>query len=484
MNETDSKNLKKKVVSGTLWLTGLSFIGQTTTWVISIFVIRLLKPEDYGLMAMAGFFIGFLALWQELGLAPAIIQKKEITDSELRRAFGCVLLINTLFLLCMLIFAPFVASFFSEPRIVSILRALSITFPLAALYFLPQALLRRNFEFKRKATIDLLANVLASVTVLGLAYLGYGVWSLVLSMISMNVFKVIAFNVQKKYCYRPSFDFSGMRHFMVFGGHITVTRTLWYFYSQADILIAGRILGKDILGVYAIAMRIASLPIDKLSSIFTQIGLTTFAKIQSDLDAVQKSFLRLVKISNIFSFPLFIGLAIIAPNLIPLVLGDNWAAVIVPIQILCIIMPVRLVSILFPPIITGVGHPEIITKNMATAIIIMPIAFLVGSQWGMMGLCYAWVTTFPVLFIIMAQRVLKILEIPWKEFLIVFVHPVISSIVMIIGLLMLKWYIMNTVSELWAIPIIIIGGGGLYSSTLLFMNRTIVTELKSFFLAR
>lgn len=484
MNEIDSKNLKQKVVSGTLWLTGLSFTGQTITWVVSIFVIRLLEPEDYGLMAMAGFFVGFLVLWQELGLAPAIIQKKEITESELRGAFGCVLLINLFFLISTLISAPLVAGFFSEPRIVPILRALSINFPLAALYFLPQALLRRNFEFKKKSSIDLLAKVLASFTLLGFAYLGYGVWSLVFSTISMNVCRAIAFNAQRKHSYWPSFNFSGMHHFMVFGGHITVTRTLWYFYSQADILIAGRILGKDILGIYAIAMRIASLPIDKLSSIFTQIGLTTFAKIQSDLSAVQANFLRLVKVSNIFSFPLFWGLALVAPNLIPLVLGDTWVTVIVPVQILCTIMPLRFVAILYPPIITGVGHPEIITKNMVTAILLMPIAFLFGSQWGVIGLCYAWVMAFPVLLVIMTRRVLKILKIQWREFFSSFVPPVIGCFIMVIGLLTLGWYIDDIVSALSGMIFKIIGGMILYSSVLIFMDREIFIKIKSFFLMR
>ena len=247
MNKTESISLKKKLISGTLWLTGLTFSGQAFTWIVSIFVIRLLEPEDYGLMAMAGFFVGFLALWRELGLSPAVIQKKDISNVELKRVFGCVILLNILFVLLIFTLAPLAAMFFSEPKIVPILRALSINFPLTALYFLPQALLKRNLEFKKKSFIDLLANIFASFVLLTLAYLGYGVWSLVLSLVSMNIFKAIAFNTQRKYCYWPSFELSGMRHFMLFGGHITLTRSLWHLYSQADILIAGRFLGKDIL---------------------------------------------------------------------------------------------------------------------------------------------------------------------------------------------------------------------------------------------
>lgn len=481
MDETDSTILKKRIISGTLWLTGLTFTGQAFTWIVSIFVIRLLKPEDYGLMAMAGFFVGILTLWKELGLSPAVIQKKDITENELKRVYGCVILLNILFVAGIFLLAPLAALFFSEPRVVPILRTLSVNFPLTALFFLPQALLKRDLEFKKKSFIDLLASVFSSFVLLVLAYLGYGVWALVFSVVSLNLFKALAFNTLREYCYWPSFNLAGMRHFFAFGGHITATRTLWRLYSQADILIAGRILGKDILGIYAIAMRVASLPIDKLSSIFTQVGLSAFAKIQSDHKTIQTSFLRLIKVTNIFSFPLFIGLALVAADLIPLVLGDRWLAVISPLQILCIIMPLRFVAILYPPIVTGTGHPEVITKNMLIAIVIMPAAFLIGSHWGLMGICYAWLTAFPALFLIMTSRVLNILEIGKKKFLTTFVKPVIACLTMTLILLILKWYAGGILSAPLVLSLELVCGGASYLVVLISLDKTVIAEIKSFF---
>ena len=320
-----------------------------------------------------------------------------------------------------------------------------------------------------------------SLILLGLALLDYGVWSLVFAVIGLNLFKAVAFNTQKRYCYWPLFSFVDMRHFLTFGGHITLTRTLWYIYSEADILIGGRILGKELLGVYSVAMRLVSLPLTKASMIFTQIGLSTFSRIQNNQKAVQRSFLKILRVANVFSFPLFIGFAITAPDIIPLILTAKWAVIILPVQMLCFVMPLRFVSVLFPPIITGTGHPQVITKNMITAVIIMPLAFLFGSKWGVVGLCYAWLLAFPILFLIMTQRVLKILLLPWRKFLDTFFAPLISSSVMFIGIKALKWYIGDSLSDVLIIIMLIIAGMILYLSTLLLINRSILTEVKLFF---
>lgn len=477
-------SLKERVIKGLFWLGGLTFLSQLITWAVTIIVIRLLTPADYGLMAMALVYIGFLTLVNEMGLGPAIIQKKAIDEQELKKVSGFVIIINTALFGLMLIAAPFLAGFFSEPRLIAMLRVLSINLILISLYVVPQSILMRELNFRRKSLIDLTANLSSSGVVLILALNSFGVWALIWGNVCMNLIKAVAFNSQKSARYWPLFSIKGMKQMISFGGHITLTRTLWYFYSKADIVICGYKFGKELLGIYSVAMHLVSLPIDKISPLFIQIGLPAFSRIQKDPQSVRSNFLKIVRSINFFSFPCFIGLAILAPELMQLILGPKWANVVLPIQILCFVMPFRFINILFAPVVTAVGRPEVITKIMSFTVIIMTASFLIGSFWGIIGLCYAWLTAFPVVFLITAKRSCNVIGLPLKALFNTALIPLIGSIGMAFGILAFKWKLNALLSPLLQLLFVITIGIAIYCLTLFLFNKKIFREIRLVFSSR
>ncbi|MCK4818450.1 lipopolysaccharide biosynthesis protein, partial [bacterium] len=306
-------SLKKRIIRGFFWLSSLTFLGQIITWSVTLIVIRLLRPEDYGLMAMAAVYIGFLTLLNEVGLGAAIVQKAEIDEQELKKVSGVVIIINIVLFCLIIAAAPLLASFFSEPRLVPLLRVLGMNFILLSFYLVPESLLVRELEFRRKSLIDLIGNLLSSAIVLTLAFYGFGVWALVWGILGMNLFKAVAYNSKRNLRYWPTFSMRGIRRMLAFGGYVSVSRILWYFYSQADIIIAGRLFGKEILGIYSVAMHLVSLPLQKISPLLIQIGLPAFSRIQEDLQSMQSNFLKVLRLLNLITFPGFTGLAVIAP---------------------------------------------------------------------------------------------------------------------------------------------------------------------------
>jgi O-antigen/teichoic acid export membrane protein len=476
-----NRSFKQRIISGALWLGGLTLIGQLITWAITIIVIRILKPEDYGLLAMANYFLGFLTVFYEVGLGAAIVQKLNIDEQEIKKTLGFVVIVNSSLFCFIFITAPLVARFFSEPHLVTIVRVLGINFVLMSFYIISQSMLIRELKFRKKALIEWSSNLFSSGIVLIMALLGFGVWALVSGMIGMQLFRVIAYNSQRSLRYRPVFSMKGVKDLLTFGGYVTVARFLWFCYSQADILIVGRILGKDLLGIYSVAMHLVSLPLEKVTPLITQIGFPAFSHLQEDLHAVGINFVKLIRVLNIFSFPLFVGIAFIASDAIPLLLGSKWAEVTLPLQILSITMPLRFIGVAIPPAVNGIGRPEVITGNMLFAVIIMPCAFLIGTQWGIIGLCYAWLTAYPILFSIMTWRALRVLRISIKALLGSALVPFLASGVMVLGLFVFKLKLGSVLPNIWYLMVLVITGAVLYTSTVLFIDRNAFREIRNYF---
>ena len=219
MNNTNPENrdpLKQQVMKSLAWLGGLKYSGQIITWCITIYVIRLLNPSDYGLMAMAQVCIGFLTMVSELGFGAAIVQRKKIDEHELKNIFGFVLLTNTGLAIVLLAVSPFLAEYFSEPRLVPIFKVLSVNFILLSLYLIPQAILLRNMDFRSKSIVDLIVALFSATTVLILALYGYGVWALVWGAITIHLVSVFGYNIFSHTLILPNFSFKGMKKFFYF----------------------------------------------------------------------------------------------------------------------------------------------------------------------------------------------------------------------------------------------------------------------------
>jgi len=470
-------NFKSKVVAGVGWTAGANFAGQIVTWAITIVVMRLLSPGDYGLLAMASVFVAFLAMMAAAGLGPAIVQSAAIDDAALRQLFGLIMALNAI--LCLLLFAaaPLIANFFHEPRLTAIIQVLSFQFVISGFAVIPEALLGRALRFKARALVDLLSNVTGGVVTLILAWRGHGVWSLVVGAMVIVCGKSIGLNLAYPYLRRPSFSLKGARPMLAYGGNVTASRMLWFFYSQADMFIAGKLLGKEALGYYSVAMHLASLPVQKISGVLNQVAFPAFAQIQRDPELVSRHMLKAVRILCFFAFPVLWGISSVAPEVVHLLLGPKWDAAILPLQVLPAIMPFRMISNLLPSAVDAVGRPDISVKNLITASVVMPAAFLIGGQWGIKGLCAAWVIGFPLVFLANLRRALPVIHIRMGSFLQPMVQPALSGLAMYAAVFATGRVIPWAIDGFSRLAILVGVGALAYAAMALSTNRSGVQEV-------
>ena len=430
MSEEKSVAFRNTVVSGLKWTVFARISAQVYGWIIGIVVIRYLTPDDYGLKAMSELAYSFLIMLGTMGLTTAIIQKKDLTDLHLRQIFGVLFLISSALFVIQWVLAPFIANFYHEPRVIELIRVLGLGFVLIFLSSIPGALLARDMEFKKRSIIGLISTVVGGTLTLGLAINGMGVWSLIIGALTGMALQTIGVNIIKPWFRFPSFNFVGIGGMVNFGGTVMITSILTFVYVNTDVFLAGRMLETSVVGIYAVAMHLASLPANKILPMLNQVAFPSFSKIQGDKKAVKYYFLKSVRIVSFLLFPSFVGLAFIADDLVHVVLGEKWLEIIVPLILLCVSMPLRTISMLNASVINAIGKPKVnLTNVLISLFIIVPSVFL-GVQWGILGLCLAWVIAYPVAFWLVTRNVIKVLGVSFKEYYLQIIPGVASSLFM------------------------------------------------------
>jgi O-antigen/teichoic acid export membrane protein len=423
--------LKAKVISGLKWTAGAKLGGQIVTWAITIVVMRLLAPADYGLLAIASVFIGLFAIIAEIGLSSALVQSKEVDELLLRKVLGAVLLVHFgLFLIVALLIAPFSATWFNEPRLTLVLQVLSTQFLVTAFAVIPGSLLDRSMNFRGRSLIELAAALAGGLVTLALAYSGNGVWSLVVGNLAGALIRTIGINLQAPFLRIPVFSLRGLGYLLSFGRDVVLSRLLWFLYSQSDVFIAGKMLGKEQLGFYSVAMHLASLPVQRISSIINQIAFPAFSRMQGEEQRVASSFLLGIRLQTFFAVPILWGISSVAPELVRVFLGSQWESSILPLQILTLMMPFRMASNFTPAVLQGIGRADLGLRNLVVLSVVMPPAFFLGATFGVIGISLAWVMAYPIVFLINLTFTLPALHVPFGRFIRDLLLPIIPGSIM------------------------------------------------------
>lgn len=425
-------DIRSKVMSALRWSAAARILGQLISWSVTIMVIRQLSPGDYGLMAMAMVVVSLLILLNTLGLDAVLVQQKALHEQMRRQVFGVVIVLNTAFFLLVLLGAGAVAAFYDEPALTPVLQVLSVQFLLLIFETLPQSRLERDIDFARRSIVDLVTLVLGSLVTLVLALAGFGVWALVWGTLASNATRMIGLNLICRNLVWPSFSLRGMTQHFSFGGFVTVDRGLWYLFSESDKFVGGKLLGNHLLGYYTVASQLASLPIHKITGLLNSVAFPAFSQAHASTtaDTVAGYLLKATHLLGIAAFPVFFGISCTAGPLIEVLLGEKWLPAAPLLQLMGLVMPFRLLSNIFPPLLWGIGHPRTSASNLLIAAILMPVAFVLGTRWGVIGLAYAWLGMYPLVFVLTAARTCRLVGVSLGDYAGQIVRPLAAGGVM------------------------------------------------------
>jgi O-antigen/teichoic acid export membrane protein len=425
-------DLRGKVLHGLKWTAVVRVATQTISWIITILVIRFLRPEDYGLHAMISVSVYILLLLSTAGIEEAIIQARDLGREQIRKMFGVLLLVDLGLCVVQVAIAPLLAAFYRQPRMIPMLWVMAGAFLLIPFNCVPLALLGREIDFKHRSLADLAKAASASVLTLILAINGFGVWSLIFGQLIGMLCHTIVLNLFRPWLCWPVFSLKGIERSVAFGGMVMLTAIIWVVCARTDAFIGGRMLGPELLGIYAVGLHVASLPMEKIMPLLHQIAFPAYARVQRQTSEAARHFLKSVRLVSLVTVPLLLGLAAVAKWAVPLVLSERWRVAVLPVTLVSLVIPLRAIGTMYSPLLNAIGRTTVNMGNALISLVLLTPAFLVGAQWGVAGLCVAWLVVYPVIFLLMTSRVLRVLQLSMREFLVALAPPACAGVIMLL----------------------------------------------------
>jgi O-antigen/teichoic acid export membrane protein len=393
---TDGASLRDEVKAAVIWRSGSQIASQLVAWCSTLAVIRILDPADYGVFAMTQVVLAFLNFLNGWGFASALVQDREISERKIAQAFGMMLLVNAGIALIQFALAPVAAEYYRQPIVADLLRLQALIFLATPFIALPEALLVRELDFKRPAIANLSATFVSAIVALSCALGGLGVWTLVYAPLAFFWTRALVLVIASRFFVLPSFRFAGAGRMFRFGVTLLGGYFFWTILTQADVFIAARFLSAHELGLYAEALFLTTIIAAKFVPPLNEVAFPAYARIQEDSEALTAAFLKAVRLIMLVTCPLYFGLAVVAEDAVALVLGSKWQAMAPIVAILAFGMPMFTLYSLFSPAVTALGRTGITMRSAMVGAVVMPLAFLLGIQWGAIGLAWAWVLAFPL----------------------------------------------------------------------------------------
>lgn len=424
------------------------WLAQLLSWGSLLILARYLSPAEFGLTGMAFSYIGFVTLISEFGIGSAIISLRNLNDSQVA-SLNSVSVIFGLFSLALSVFlSGAISSFFRLPKLGPAIIVMSSTFAISGLRSIPLALLQKDSQFRLIALADGTKTLTQSAATIALAMLGYGYWSIVFGLVAgvlVNSVMIIAWRPFR--FARPKYSL--LEDAIMFSWRTVVSRVCWYTYSTADFAVAGRMLGPTLLGVYSVAWNFAHIPSEKIVAMVLTVTPTFLAEVQGDIVQLQRYFLKLCETLIVVMVPAIGGIAVLAPDLVPLVLGKQWVDSVVPLQLLGFYTVLNcLVSLM--------GQISMVTNDVSFGmwmniimLMVLPWGFFIGATWGPVGVAAVWLVLYPILAVPWFVRTLWRLNLKPAIFVGSVMPGLVCSALMMLLVYSLRW------TPLWAAPVVV-----------------------------
>jgi O-antigen/teichoic acid export membrane protein len=474
--ETSPDSLRDRVRSAVFWRSGSQIVAQIITWASTFLVIRLLNPEDYGLVAMAALVVSLLSLLEGFGFASSLIQRESIEKNQVRQVFGLLILINLALATAQFLIAPVAAAYFHQPILVDILRMQALLFFTTPFLALPFALLSRALEYRKMAIANLLGSLSGAATALTMAVMGFGVWTLVYAPIVMFTVRAASMTIAARSFYWPSFSFRGAGAMIGFGGALTATQFFWFLQSQSDIFIAGRIYGAHDIGLYTTALFLTQMLVSKFVPPLNDVAFSAYSQMHREQKPIGQAFANSVRLILTAVLPFYFGLAITAEPLVESILGQQWQATIPLVSLLAFAMPFMTLQILFAPATNALGRPGIALRVNIAGALIMATGFYVGVNYGVIGLARTWLVGMPLLTAVTMAMSMPVIGVSVAQLARAIAPGLSASLAMAIIVVAVD-SLLPPLAPLARLAVLAGIGVATYAALLLLFARTIVTEM-------
>lgn len=380
----------KGIGAGISWALFSQLGRQLATLGTTVLLARFLRPEDFGLIGMATVFTGLIGIINDIGVSGALIQRKTIDDIHLSSMFWLNVLVGLALFSVTLLSADVIAGFFADERLSEILRVLGFAFVAGSFSMVQQSILLRRLDFKPLALIETASVLVSGVVAVLAAFLGFGVWSIVVQLLLAPVLTSIALWARSEWRPARVFDTDALKDLVPYGLNMAGVNVVNYLSRNLDYLFVGKFLGASALGYYTLAYRLMMYPLQAVSSAVARVAFPAFAKKSNDFDALGAGFIRMVAGISLFTFPMVLGVFTIAPEFIEVVFGREWQATTSILRILCIAGLVQSVGTTVGSVYQAIGRPQLQLRMAILNSTLTAVALGLAVQYGLEAVALAY----------------------------------------------------------------------------------------------
>jgi len=320
---------------GLAWTGVVRWVGQLISWSSTLVLVRVLSPEDYGIVGIAAALAGWIGVVAELGLGSSILTATELTTPKLRELNTAALLAGLVAATILACLAFPAARVFDAPAVSGVLLIFAVGISMDSLRIVPSALLSRKLEYKRLASIDLAKSISQTCVVLTLALMGLGYWSLAIGqLVGASIATALSIRsapigVSFKSTKTRGPEFSRARMFLV--GAVS-----WQTFRNADVWMLARAVGTAEVGAFNLARNLVSMPTDKIVTIITSVIPGYLVSARDDKPRLKRLFLTLSEVVFLVAVIPLVGLMLTADLAVPFLFGGKWMTAVTPIRFMCI----------------------------------------------------------------------------------------------------------------------------------------------------
>ena len=391
MNEgIDNQNLKEKTAQGLFWAFLSSGGMQLLNLIIGIFLARLLSPGEYGIVGMLAIFTLLAGNLQDSGFGVALVNIKDIKHNDYNSVFWFNVGISLLLYLILYLCAPLIASFFHQPCLVSLSRFVFLGFIIASLCISPNAMLVRNLKMKEKAITSLSALLISGTVAVVMALKGFSYWSLATQQVLYNV--IICFGRYYYTRWHPTFkvNFTPVKQMFSFSYKVLITAILTTINNNVLTVIFGRLFPAQAVGNFTQANKWNIMANQLVTNTVAQVAQPVLTRVGDDNERQRRVFGKMLRFTAFMAFPAMFGLALVAPQLIIVTIGEKWAESIPLLQVLCISGAFIPLYTVYQNLFLSQGKSDTYMWLTITQIAIMLIAVLACHWLGIMAMVIAF----------------------------------------------------------------------------------------------
>jgi PST family polysaccharide transporter len=414
---TDPTQLPRQVRRGISW----NLVGAVSTNAMRVGVVvvlgRVLGSHDFGVVAAALSIIAILHTVRDLGIGPALIQRRDLSPGHVATAFAVSSYLGVALAAVVAVAAPLVGRLYHSPECVDLLRALAAIFVLRGVAMTSQMMCQRAMNFRAVALIDTVSYSAGSLTSIALAVAGLGPWSLVVGYLVEEGSSTAAFLVLHRPPFTLRVDRARLRDLLGFGAGQTLFQVVNITATQGDNIVVGHALGATALGYYSRAYDLIKLPGAVFTNVVGNVLFPAFSRLQDDPVRLGAAFRRIVFVNALVLLPASAVLIVIAPEAIRLLMGPRWTDAVLPFQILALVMVMRVSYKVGVVVATAAGA----VYALATINVVYAVCVIAGAAltlpWGIPGVAASTAAAIAAMYLLCTWLGMQRCALTWRGFL-------------------------------------------------------------------